>query len=220
MTAPVGYPVTAAIVAGCALIGLAPPRQPRIVGFFAYLCGFPINELPFIAFYYLCFSTLLATQSDFNSPAGWIGLGTAALATATLLVVVLRELRVGPVLDRALTEGLGLAITVGQPPRRKLSYARILAWPFLMRRRDVERVANISYGDAAMRNRLDVYRSRSVPQNAPVFVHFQGGMLMRGRKNREALPLLYQLASHGWVCISANLPLSATRAVPRAPYRR
>ena len=126
----------------------------------------------------------------------------------------------GPVLDRALTEGLGLAITVGQPPRRELSYARILAWPFLMRRRDVERVANISYGDAAMRNRLDVYRSRSVPQNAPVFVHFQGGMLMRGRKNREALPLLYQLASHGWVCISANLPLSATRAVPRAPYRR
>ncbi len=76
-----------------------------------------------------------------------------------------------------------------------------------MRRRDVERVANISYGDAGMRNRLDVYRARSLPRNAPVFVHFHGGMLMRGRKNREALPLLYQLASHGWVCISANYRL-------------
>jgi len=75
-------------------------------------------------------------------------------------------------------------------------------------------VANISYGDGGIRNRLDLYRSCSVPQNAPVFVHFHGGMLMRGRKNRETLPLLYQLASHGSVCISANYRLRPQAQFP------
>jgi acetyl esterase/lipase len=76
-----------------------------------------------------------------------------------------------------------------------------------MRRADVERVANISDGAAGMRNRLDIYRGRSHQSGAPVFVHFHGGMLARGRKNREALPLLYRLANEGWVCISANYRL-------------
>jgi acetyl esterase/lipase len=40
-----------------------------------------------------------------------------------------------------------------------------------------------------------------------VFVHFHGGGMVMGNKNRESLPLLYHLASHGWVCVSANYRL-------------
>jgi acetyl esterase/lipase len=40
-----------------------------------------------------------------------------------------------------------------------------------------------------------------------VFVHFHGGGMVIGNKNRESLPLLYHLASQGWVCISANYRL-------------
>ena len=51
--------------------------------------------------------------------------------------------------------------------RRRLPFARILFWPFPVRGHDVERVANLSYGDEGKRNLLDVYRHRSHPRAAP-----------------------------------------------------
>ena len=50
--------------------------------------------------------------------------------------------------------------------RRRLPLGRILFAPFVFRRRDVERVANISYGDAGKRNLLDVYRTAPVRRAA------------------------------------------------------
>jgi acetyl esterase/lipase len=38
--------------------------------------------------------------------------------------------------------------------------------------------------------------------------------MVRGKKNREALPLLYRLASQGWMCISANYRLSPAATFP------
>jgi acetyl esterase/lipase len=75
-------------------------------------------------------------------------------------------------------------------------------------------VANISYGDAGRRNRLDLYRHRSRPSGGPVLVYFHGGTFRSGRKNREARPLLYRLASQGWVCVSANYRLSPAASFP------
>ena len=71
----------------------------------------------------------------------------------------------------------------------------------------VERVANISYGDAGGRNLLDVHRNRSHPPGGPVLIHVHGGSYVGGRKSTQSLPLLYRLASQGWVCISANYRL-------------
>lgn len=85
-----------------------------------------------------------------------------------------------------------------------------LLGPFFRRRWDVERVADIRYGDAGDRNLLDVYRHRSQPANASVFIHFHGGAFVADQKNREARPL-YRLAAQGWVCISANETFSPTR---------
>ena len=83
-----------------------------------------------------------------------------------------------------------------------------------MRRRDVIRVADISYGDAGRQNLLDVYHQRSRPSGGPVLVYLHGGAFRSGRKNREARPLLYRLASQGWVCISANYRLSPAATFP------
>ena len=41
-----------------------------------------------------------------------------------------------------------------------------------------------------------------------------GERFVSGRKNREARPLLYRLASQGWVCISANYRLSPAATFP------
>ena len=86
--------------------------------------------------------------------------------------------------------------------------------PFFYRRRDVERIANISYGTAGRKNLLDLYRHRDQPPGGPILVHLHGGALFMGKKNREARPLLYRLASQGWVCISANYRLRPAAQFP------
>ncbi|MGC5412924.1 alpha/beta hydrolase, partial [Streptomyces sp. DT225] len=87
---------------------------------------------------------------------------------------------------------------------RRPPWLRVLFVPVLKRRRDVRRVAGLSYGEAGRRNLLDVYHHRARPQGAPVLIHMHGGGYTGGHKNSQSLPLLYRLASRGWVTISAN----------------
>jgi hypothetical protein len=57
---PIGYLVTVALVAWCTVFALAPPRPGRSSpSNLSYWFGFLINELPFVAFYWLLASTLL-----------------------------------------------------------------------------------------------------------------------------------------------------------------
>jgi hypothetical protein len=108
-TVPIGYVVTATIVAWCTLLALAPLRRPFALGAMSFGFGFVLNELPFVAFYYLLVSTVLAVdQGGVNSPGGWAAVGLAALATAGLVVVAWRGLRAGPAVENALSEGLGV----------------------------------------------------------------------------------------------------------------
>ncbi|WP_405140823.1 alpha/beta hydrolase [Sphaerisporangium sp. NBC_01403] len=111
--------------------------------------------------------------------------------------------------EHALAEGLGAGwrSALDVRPRHRLPLARILLRPVFTRRRDVERVADIAYGEAGRRNLLDVYRHRSRPSGGPVLIHLHGGRYYRGRKDSQSLPLLYRLAGQGWVCVSANYRL-------------
>lgn len=119
-----------------------------------------------------------------------------------------------------LREGLGtgsladLDADVAGRLRRRLPWVRILFVPFLSLRRDVERVANISYGNAGRRNLLDVYCHRSHPAGCPTLIYLHGGAFRIGSKIRGARPLIYRLASQGWVCISANYRLGAASRFP------
>jgi acetyl esterase/lipase len=142
------------------------------------------------------------------------------MTTVGLVAVAWRGSRAGPAVDHAVREGLGAgwrtAIDAGMAARlrRRLPWARILFAPLPVARHDVERVANLSYGDAGKRNRLDVYRHRSRPSGGPTLMYFHGGTFRSGRKHREARPLLYRLASQGWVCVSANYRLSPAARFP------
>jgi hypothetical protein len=153
---PIGYLVTTGLVTACTFFALAPRRPRRSSPWnLSFLIGFLVNELPFIAFYWLLAATALAlVQGDVDSPVGWVGIGLGALATAGLVVVVLRALRTGPSLDHAMNEGLGSGWRADLDPglaarlRRHLPLGHILFAPFSFRRRDVERIANIRYGEA------------------------------------------------------------------------
>jgi hypothetical protein len=106
---PIGYVVAVTFVAWCTLFAVAPPRpRQSSPSNKSYWFGFLLNELPFVAFYWLLASTLLALgQGDIGSPGGWVAFGVAVLATVGLVVVARRGLRAGSTVDHALSEGLG-----------------------------------------------------------------------------------------------------------------
>ena len=213
---PFGYLITTALMAVLVLFAVAPPRprqsSPMRLSFWL---GFMVNELPFLAFYVLAASTALAiAQGDIANPVGWIGLGLAVLASAGLVVVVLRAMRTGAAVDEALN-------AAGLPARapRRLSL-RVFFWPFAVPHPGVERISNIAYGDAGRANLLDVYRSRSHSGTGPTLIHLHGGAFRVGSKSREARPLFHRLARRGWVCISANYRLRARYPDPLVDLKK
>ena len=90
-----------------------------------------------------------------------------------------------------------------------------MLFPFSFKRRGVERVRSIRYldDDAARRHRLDVYKHPDAGPGAPVLLQIHGGAWVIGNKNQQGLPLMYQLAARGWVCVATNYRLS-----PRATW--
>jgi acetyl esterase/lipase len=84
--------------------------------------------------------------------------------------------------------------------------------PIPFRPRRVVRVADLRFGDHR-RQRLDVYHRRDRPSGGPVLVYLHGGGYYSGGKHREGRALLHQLATRGWVCVSANYRLR-----PRAGF--
>ena len=62
-------------------------------------------------------------------------------------------------------------------------------------------------------SRLDIYRPRGDLSNAPVLFHIHGGGWTIGNKEQQGLPLMNQIASRGWVCVTANY-----RLAPKHPW--
>jgi acetyl esterase/lipase len=218
---PIGYLVTVALAAVCTLLAVTPLRGSWTLGQISWRLTFLVNEQPFIVFYWLLAATVLAfAEGDVYTPMGWTSFGLAVFTALGLGVIVRRSLLSRSVIDCALSDGLGprwrdgLDASLAAALRRRLPWARILVAPFAVRRGEVERVADLSYGDAGKENRLDVYRHRSHPTGAPTLVYLHGGGYTGGRKNKEARPLIYRLASQGWVCVSANYRLSPRTRFP------
>lgn len=149
--------------------------------------------------------------------AGWLGFLITLLSWAGLAEAHRRAHPVGDVLEQALREALGpdYRKVINEPersPRDEVSWRAILN-PFRFRHPDVEVLRNIPYGDAGHRHTLDIYRPRAGGQRLPTLLQIHGGGWVIGRKDQQALPLMYHLASRGWVCVAANYRLS-----PRATF--
>jgi hypothetical protein len=144
----------------------------------------------------------------------------AVLTSTGLGVIAWRGWRAGAAVEGALSEGLGTGWRSHLDPeiaarlRRRLPWFRILFLPIFVRRRDIERLPDIRYGDAGRWNLLDLYRPRFQPPTGPTLVYLHRGGFFSGRKSREARPLLYRLASQGWVCLSANYRLRPAATFP------
>ena len=121
----------------------------------------------------------------------------------------------GPALKTALRYALGVNFEstlltnmgVASPP---VIHKRDWLNPFLYRRSGIERLQNISYGEAE-RNRLDIYRTVKPYQHTlcrPVVLHIHGGAWVIGHKHQQAQPLLKYLAQNGWICVDINYRLA------------
>jgi acetyl esterase/lipase len=213
MQMPIGYLVTAGLIATLALSAAAGHRPRHSSPFrLSYVFGLVLNW-PIFAFVLLVASTALAFRQSGAGLGFWIGFGLTVLASAGLAVLRQRARRTGPVLERALGEGLGTdwresvnAELVGRL-RRRPSLVRVLLAPIASRRHGVRRIANIRYGPAHRANLLDVYRDRSDRLGRPTLIYFHGGGLRFGSKRLGARHLLHRLAGRGWVCVSANYRL-------------
>ncbi|MBD7979485.1 alpha/beta hydrolase [Oerskovia merdavium] len=208
----IGYLVPVLLLACCTTTSLVPARHPAGLGRLSFRLSVLVNEQPFVMLAALtALSVIAVVDGDGATPAGRVGLALAVLTAAGLVVVARRGLRAVPALDRTLVAGLATA--PGSVTTRGLPWRRILLAPFAVRRRDVVRVRDLPYGDGAQ-HRLDVYGPRSRPPDGPTLVYFHGGGYVSGRKELEARAMLSRLASHGWVCVSANYGLRPTTNFP------
>jgi acetyl esterase/lipase len=207
MTTPLGYAAAVGFAAAGTAFALRPPRRDGILGTSGSHIGLVVNEVPILALWWLLGWTGLAfSQGDLVSTLGRAAAAVALVTVAGLAVVLHRGLTTAAVVDGALHEGLGDQWRFDSTVDARLRWGRIATLPFLVRRFDVERIADVPYGDAGSAHLLDVYRQPSAA-NAPMVVYWHGGGYQGGRKNREARSLLYRLAAGGWVCISANYRL-------------
>jgi acetyl esterase/lipase len=215
---PVGYLVATSLLAWCTLLALRPLRRPRPLAALSFRLGLVLNELPFVAFYLLLASTLLAFgQGDIDSAGGWAVFGLALLTTLGLVLVVRRGLRAGPVVERALDDGLGAGWRAAS--EWPLGCAAVSPWPASCSRRS-RSVAAMSSGrrTSATATRAGETCSTStasapIRRAAPRWSTCMGAVPKRQEEPRGA-SLIYRLASQGWVCVSANYRLRPAASFP------
>ncbi|WP_034271991.1 alpha/beta hydrolase [Actinospica robiniae] len=206
---PYGYLITAVLATLCTLVGYFGRRRPFVLGLLSLVLGVVYNEAPLAVFAVLAGSVLASLgEPGLGSAIGWVGSALFLVTAVGLLALALRGARTDRVIEAALDEGFGADRPVVAAGRSRVpAWLGAFRFPWVFGRRGVRRIADLSYGEAGRRNRLDVYRRREPVENAPVLIHLHGGAFFRGSKNIEARALLYRLAAEGWVCISANYRL-------------
>jgi len=163
---------------------------------------------------------LLALGGALESGLGSFALFILAVTWPGLVWSIWMSTRAQATVEDALSHGLGHNYRSQIPPaaqammRQEVSF-RDWRNPLAMRRPDVELLRNIPYGPGGVRQQLDVYRPRFIPEGGcPVLLQIHGGAWMMGDKGSQALPLMYTLASRGWIVVAANYRLSPSVGFP------
>ena len=141
--------------------------------------------------------------------------GVAAAVVYLRLAITAR--RAGTLVDEALDAATGGPIRSEDSdpaPAWAAWWRLVLAVPFRFGR--IRRIRNLDYfGDGLARHKLDILvRQADPPSAAPVLVYIHGGAWVMGDKREQGLPMLYELATRGWVCVTVNYRLSPKATWP------
>lgn len=194
---------------------------PEHMGVLSFIFGVLVGELPlyFVAFEFFITIGIIATSglSGLADASAVLIAGASWLAMARFdsLADSVRE-----EMDAGIRQALGgnYKDTIADDRKRAIPEtidpARLLK-PFAYKVPGVTRIRNISYHqEAGQALKLDIFHQESMPPNAPVLLQIHGGAWMIGNKDQQALPLMGQLASRGWVCVSVQYRLSPQATFP------
>jgi len=163
---------------------------------------------------------LLALGGALESGLGNLALFILAVTWPGLVWSIWMSTKAQATVEDALSRGLGHNYRRQIPPAAQAMTRQEVTFrdwrnPLAMRRPDVEVLRNIPYGPGGVRQQLDVYRPRFIPEGGcPVLLQIHGGAWMMGDKGSQALPLMYTLASRGWIVVAANYRLSPSVGFP------
>lgn len=128
------------------------------------------------------------------------GLAVISGLTLVLLMVTLwRSHKGSQLLDGIVSDG-------SSTPVSEFFMGALL--PLKLRKKGVKKIADVAYGDAGVKNTLDIYIPENKPDTPmPVLFHIHGGAWVVGRKKQQAQPLIQHLVSKGWVAVDINYRL-------------
>jgi acetyl esterase/lipase len=88
--------------------------------------------------------------------------------------------------------------------------------PKLTQSRRYLRHKDLSYGEAGIRNHLDIWHRKDLPRDAsaPVLVQVHGSAWVAGSKRGQGYPLMAHMAERGWVCVTINYSLAPAARWP------
>lgn len=200
-----------------------PPWRSGIHGFLAFVLTILLVEIPLVAAAVFIATTALSMQgADLTSTVLLLLVASSFAVIVATVLLQWRTTTAGPALAAALDGELGqgwqAAVPASTPHRLRdtTPWWRGILLPFERRKRQVRRTRNVVYGPDPRVHTLDLYRGPYGVRPQPVLIHFHGGGFTRGRKSREGVLLLNQLAQHGWLCISANYRLRSDSVFPDA----
>lgn len=190
---------------------LRPTRLPSPLAVPSFFAGWLTNEL---AFHHLAWQAVVTVVyvalGALQHWAGWVALALTLAQWVALAHIIRLAGRARPVVQHAVHEALGGAPEFeGDDPQ--LSWGRLVVPA--PRHPDVRSERGRTFARAGARDLgLDVHRHRdhdpASGERAPCLVYVHGGGWTMGFRERQGLPLLYELASRGWVCVSVDYRLS------------
>lgn len=200
---------------------LRPRHTPAPFATVSFAAGWLTSELALHHIAWQAVATVaFGAAGAFGAWPGRVGLVVTLLSWAGLLLVQRRAGEASDVVERALRAALGEHYRDAIEPElrsdaaERVDVARALR-PYPVRRRGVEVRKNVRFGrQSAVDLLLDVYRRSDHPSGCPVLLQIHGGAWVVGSKDEQALPLMYQLAESGWVCVSTNYRLSPAATFP------
>ena len=155
-----------------------------------------------------------------DSGLGMLGLLILLVTWPGLVWSIRKGLDTRPHVESALEQGLGNDYRGSIPAERQgliRPEVRFEHWrnPVGMPQPGVEVLRDIAYAPGGVRQQLDIYRPTTIPEGGcPVVLQIHGGAWMVGDKKQQALPLMYTLASRGYVCVACNYRLSPSVGFP------
>ena len=220
MTAPTLFLIVS-IVGLLFTVNALRPLPLEVLSVPTFFAGWLTSELPFHHLVWQAIATgVFVANGALDGPAGWVGVLLTLVSWCGLAVLVARAQQTEPVCEEALRRSLGVDYRARMAGRLVRDHGTVKAWrrlilPFRMVDPDVEKIKDIAYvADGTRAHRLDVYRNRARPTNAPVFVYVHGGGWVVGDKREQGMPLMLRLAAHGWVCFTVNYRLSPKATWP------